>query len=70
MLSLPAVPRPRVLFPPGAEPIAAPEEDGRRDPLAQLATIIGEPQAADLTGRLDESLTGLDPSDDGPMMWL
>ncbi|AQZ68559.1 unnamed protein product [[Actinomadura] parvosata subsp. kistnae] len=25
---------------------------------------------ADLTGRLDESLTALDPSDDGPMIWL
>ncbi|MFF0776749.1 SMI1/KNR4 family protein [Nonomuraea wenchangensis] len=46
VLSLPAVPRPRMLFPPGAEPAASatPAEQGRRDTLAQLATIIGEPR--------------------------
>ncbi|MGP4102506.1 SMI1/KNR4 family protein [Nonomuraea sp. KM90] len=45
VLSLPAVPRPRVLFPPGVE-AAVPAEGGARDTLAQLATIIGEQPAS------------------------
>ncbi|WP_433515340.1 hypothetical protein ACQP2T_06800 [Nonomuraea sp. CA-143628] len=48
VLSLSAVPRPRVLFPPDVDPAAAVEE-GPRDTLAQLATIIGEPRTSGYT---------------------
>ncbi|MGW4965975.1 SMI1/KNR4 family protein [Nonomuraea sp. NPDC004186] len=46
VLSLSAVPRPRMLFPPGIDPApsATPAGEAPRDALAQLATIIGEPR--------------------------
>ncbi|WP_433211829.1 hypothetical protein [Microtetraspora malaysiensis] len=43
VLSLSAVPRPRVLLPPGAAHPGLTVTEMPRDPLAQLRTIIGEP---------------------------
>ncbi|MEV6031473.1 SMI1/KNR4 family protein [Nonomuraea sp. NPDC052116] len=68
VLSLSAVPRPRLLFPPGAEPAASatPAGEAPRDALAQLATIIGDPRTAGHTydwPRIERSLGLRLPSD-------